>query len=90
MWWTKQFCIMVVTMPRTIIRTEISPRTKAMLDKVCRDRGMTHLSVTSRLMIWLAEQPVEVQARVLGLLRYMPASDGLLQLLAKGNAPRPS
>jgi hypothetical protein len=81
---------MVVTMSRTIIRTEISPRTKTMLDKVCRDRGMTHLSVTSRLMVWLAEQPVEVQARVLGLLRDMPASDVLLQLLAKGKAPRPS
>jgi hypothetical protein len=53
-------------MKRVILRAELSPQAKAGLEKVCEQRGMTQVSVMSRLVLWFAQQDPSVQKAVLG------------------------
>lgn len=53
---------------RVIIRAELTPSAKTTLQKVCDERGMTQVSVMSRLVQWFAHQDQLVQVSVLGLV----------------------
>ncbi|MCS7032975.1 MAG: hypothetical protein NZ561_03155 [Phycisphaerae bacterium] len=51
---------------RVIMRAELTPQAKIGLEKICAARGMTQLSVMSRLILWFARQEGRVQHAVLG------------------------
>jgi len=53
---------------RVIMRIEVLPVARDGIEAVCDSMGLTHVSVNSRLIDWLAEQPDMIQASVLGLL----------------------
>ncbi len=55
-----------MTTKREILRAELSPRAKAGLEKICEARGMTSLTVMSRLNLWFAEQDQRTQHAILG------------------------
>jgi len=54
--------------PRVIMRVEVLPAARDGVEAVCDSLGLTHVSVNSRLVDWLAQQPDMIQASVLGLL----------------------
>lgn len=51
---------------RVILRAELHPKAKAGLERTCQERGMTQLSVMSRLILWFAEQDGKTQHAILG------------------------
>jgi hypothetical protein len=53
-------------MPRVIMRAEVTPEAKTRLNDLSYRSGMTQVSIVSRLVDWLANQPDTVQAAVLG------------------------
>ena len=52
--------------PRIIIRIELTPSAKERLQGVADARGMTQVSVSSRLVEWFASQTEFIQAAILG------------------------
>jgi hypothetical protein len=67
---------------RAVIRLELELSVKQALDDLCERRGMTQISVTSRLVHWLLKQDEIVQASVMGLLPETVMGE-LSQLLLK-------
>lgn len=55
-----------VNQKRVILRAELAPNAKTALEKICEKRGMTQLSVMSRLILWFASQEGRLQHAVLG------------------------
>lgn len=55
-----------MSMKRVILRAELTPQAKTGLETVCDKRGMTQLSVVSRLVLWFSRQDDAVQKAVLG------------------------
>lgn len=55
-----------MSMKRVILRAELTPQAKNGLEKVCDQRGMTQVSVMSRLVLWFSEQDNAIQKAVLG------------------------
>lgn len=53
---------------RAVIRLQLDLAAKQQLDRLCEKRGMTQISVLSRLVKWFGRQDEFVQASVLGLL----------------------
>jgi hypothetical protein len=53
---------------RAVIRLEMELSVKQALDDLCERRGMTQISVMSRLVHWLVRQDEIVQASVMSLL----------------------
>jgi hypothetical protein len=53
---------------RAVIRLQLDIEAKKHLDQLCERRGMTQISVLSRLMKWFSKQDEVIQAGVLGLL----------------------
>jgi hypothetical protein len=53
---------------RAVIRLQLDIKAKQQLDQLCERRGMTQISVLSRLVKWFGNQDELVQASVLGLL----------------------
>lgn len=53
---------------RSIVRVQLTPPVKKKLDALCEKRGMTQISVMSRLVGWLCDQDDLIQAAVLGQL----------------------
>lgn len=51
---------------RVILRAELTQMAKNGLERVCDERGMTQVSVMSRLILWFASQEGKVQHAVLG------------------------
>jgi DNA-binding TFAR19-related protein (PDSD5 family) len=51
---------------RAIMRIELTPAAKKRLSEMSSDKGMTQVSVASRLVQWFAMQPEAIQAAVLG------------------------
>lgn len=68
---------------QTIVRLQLDPPAKLVLDKLCDRRGMTQLAVMSRLVTWFGRQDQVIQASVLGLL-----SDEALGALAESTAAK--
>ncbi len=66
-----------------IVRLQLDPAAKQMLDRLCGQRGMTQVAVMSRLVSWLGTQDEVVQASVLGLM-----SEPNLRELAKAMMAR--
>jgi hypothetical protein len=52
-------------MKRVILRAELSPQAKTGLERVCDQRGMTQVSVMSRLVLWFAQQETSIQRSIL-------------------------
>ena len=50
---------------KTIIRIAIDHADEASLKAVCQKRGMTQISLVSRMVKWLAHQDSEVQSDIL-------------------------
>jgi hypothetical protein len=50
-----------------ILRIEVTPRAVKEHRRTTEHFGMTQVAVTSRLIMWLVEQPDIIQARILGL-----------------------
>ena len=70
--------------PRIIIRLELVKSAKQNLEQVCVDRGMTQLSVTSRLVEWFAEQPLLIQSAIMGHYSQINVPDAILkEMLSK-------
>jgi hypothetical protein len=53
---------------RAVIRLEMELSVKQALDDLCERRGMTQISVVSRLVHWMLRQDEVVQASVMSLL----------------------
>jgi hypothetical protein len=53
---------------RPVIRLQVDLPAKQALDALCELRGMTQISVMSRLVNWFVGQDEVVQATILGLL----------------------
>ena len=53
---------------RAVIRLQLDIAAKQALDKLCERRGMTQISVLSRLVKWFGLQDEIVQASVLGIM----------------------
>jgi hypothetical protein len=53
---------------RAVIRLQLDLAAKKALDALCESRGMTQISVLSRLVKWFSKQDDIVQASILGLL----------------------
>jgi hypothetical protein len=53
---------------RAVIRLELEVSVKNALDELCERRGMTQISVVSRLVRWLLRQDEIVQASIVNLL----------------------
>lgn len=53
---------------RVILRIEVLPAARDRLGAISDSLGLTHVSITSRLVQWLADQPDMIQAKLLGLL----------------------
>jgi len=51
---------------RIIVRIEIDPKAWEALQTVTHARGMTQLSVMSRLMDWFGQQPQMIQSGIMG------------------------
>ena len=60
---------------RIIIRLELPPESKQRLLAVSKSRGMTQLTVTSRVIEWFAQQSNFVQAAVLGQYPHIIVAD---------------
>ena len=69
-----------MTAKRAIIRLQLDVTAKQALDKMCEQKGMTQISVLSRLVKWFANQDEVVQASVLGLMSEQHLGD-LSQIL---------
>jgi hypothetical protein len=50
---------------KTIIRIAIDPADETSLKEICDKRGMTQISLVSRMVKWLARQDSEVQSDIL-------------------------
>jgi hypothetical protein len=50
---------------KTIIRIAIDPADENSLKEICDKRGMTQISLVSRMVKWLAQQDSEVQSDIL-------------------------
>lgn len=55
-----------MSMKRVILRADLTPQAKTSLEGVCHRRGMTQLSVVSRMILWLSRQNDSMQKAVLG------------------------
>ena len=53
---------------RAVVRLQLDGVAKEDLDKLCGRRGMTQITILSRLVRWFGQQDEVVQASVLGLL----------------------
>ena len=51
---------------RVILRAELTSQAKTGLERVCDHRGMTQVSVMSRLILWFASQEGKIQHAILG------------------------
>lgn len=51
---------------KSIIRAQVSPAALTCLQSICERRGMTQISVVSRLLEYLHKQTPEEQGRMLG------------------------
>jgi hypothetical protein len=63
---------------RSIMRIQLENSSKDRLESICKRRGMTQITVMSRLVDWFAMQDDYVQTAVLATL-----SDNSMQSLAK-------
>jgi hypothetical protein len=52
-------------MKRLILRADLLPQSKAGVEQACARRGMTQLSVISRLILWFADQDKATQKAIL-------------------------
>lgn len=48
------------------MRLELSPYATKQISVLAHRQGMTQLSMLSRLIKWFAEQPIQVQAAIMG------------------------
>jgi hypothetical protein len=53
---------------RIIMRIEVAPGTPQAIQRTVDQFGVTHLSLSSRVLTWLCEQDDVTQAAILGLL----------------------
>jgi hypothetical protein len=67
---------------RVILRADLTPRAKAGLEEICKTRGMTSLSVISRLVLWFSQQDGRTQHAVMGHTKE-DASELLIKNLTK-------
>lgn len=56
----------IVAPKRVILRAELTPQAKTGLERICDQRGMTQVSVMSRLILWFAAQEGKIQHAILG------------------------
>jgi hypothetical protein len=56
--------------PRIIVRIEVTKQARDEIDRLSRKLGMTYLSMHSRMVQWLSNQPDEIRA---GILHNFPA-----------------
>lgn len=69
---------------RSILRIQLDQSAKEGLERVCLQRGMTQISVMSRLVDWFVQQDEVIQLSVLRLLPdelAAPAAQQVLQRL---------
>src|SRR5438045_3203000 len=50
--------------PRIIVRIELTPSAKQQLVAIARRKGMTQLSIASRILEWFATQDVMIQGAI--------------------------
>lgn len=68
---------------RVILRAELTPQAKAGLERTCEQRGMTQVSVMSRLVLWFAQQPESIQKAVLDESRSEQVAESLTRDLLR-------
>jgi hypothetical protein len=64
---------------RHIMRLELTPHAAKQVSAISHHQGMTQLSMLSRLIKWFSEQPVQIQAAIMG--QYPVESDEDLALM---------
>jgi hypothetical protein len=67
---------------KTIIRIEIDPDDADSLKELCDKRGMTQISLVSRMVKWLGHQDSEVQSDILNAGQ-SPTKAGHVKLLKR-------
>jgi hypothetical protein len=72
---------------KTIIRIEIDPADADSLKEVCSKRGMTQISLVSRMVKWLARQDSEVQSDILNTDHKSRSKSGSVKLLKRLASP---
>ena len=71
---------------RFIMRVELTRQAKRDLAHVADRQGMTQLSMLSRVVRWLSDQPVNIQAAVLGL--YIAENEDVGRMLLRQMSAR--
>jgi len=68
---------------RAILRIQLNLEAKEGLERICEQRGMTQISVMSRLMEWFVQQDEVIQLSVLRLLPAELAAPAARRLLER-------
>lgn len=77
-----------MTPKRAVIRIQLDPQAKRMLDQLCEQRGMTQIAVLSRAVTWLTRQNNLIQTAILGGLSAEDQAELaklLLKRMTRGN-----
>ena len=73
--------------PHPVVRVEVELETKNALDALCQRRGMTQVTIMTRLVNWVAKQDETIQAVALGFMTEEIARQlgpSLLERMASG------
>jgi predicted transcriptional regulator len=79
-----------MTQQRAVIRIQLDPQAKRLLDQLCEQRGMTQIAVLSRAVSWLTRQNNLIQTAILGGLSPEDQAELaklLLKRMSKGSEP---
>ncbi|HWB54707.1 MAG TPA: hypothetical protein VG722_10960 [Tepidisphaeraceae bacterium] len=79
------------------MRLELSPHAAKQIGMLSHRQGMTQLSMLSRLVRWFSEQPIQIQAAIMGqypiesnedlalmIVKYMAGEPGALRPISFG------
>jgi hypothetical protein len=75
-------------MGRAIVRVELDRGVADALDEIGDRRGMTQLSMMSRMVDWFSRQDAEIQQAILNQEGTNHAASKILNRLAKQNRPK--
>jgi hypothetical protein len=73
---------------RHIMRLELSPHAANQISLLSHRQGMTQLSMLSRLVKWFSEQPIQVQAAIMGQYP-IESNEDLALMIVRHMAGRP-
>jgi hypothetical protein len=73
---------------RSIIRISLDTADVRALEDLCEKRGMTQISLVSRMVVWLAQQEYDIQTDILTIGVNTPSKAKSVKLLKRIAAQR--